>query len=96
MKKEVRKLAGKTKKEPPVLSTEGQEMKQLEDIRKELRKKENRSQRERERDKVKYTDLNKTVNRQRSQEKRTDHVEKLYFKVVEDQPDIQKTKWKGM
>ena len=43
------KLADKTKEEPPVLSTEDQEIKQLEDRRKELRKKEDRSQRLRER-----------------------------------------------
>ena len=32
-------VIGKTKEEPPVLSTEAQEIKQLEDRRKELRKK---------------------------------------------------------
>ena len=46
MKEEEIKLAGKTKEEPPVLSREDQEIKQLEDRRKELRKKEDRSQRE--------------------------------------------------
>ena len=40
MKEEANKLAGKTKEEVPVLSTEDQEIKQLEDRRKELRKKE--------------------------------------------------------
>ena len=43
MKEEANKLAGKTKEGPPVLSTEDQQMEQLEDRRKELRKKENRS-----------------------------------------------------
>ena len=46
MKKEANKSLGKTKEEPPVLSTEDQEIKQLGDRRKELRKKENRSERE--------------------------------------------------
>ena len=46
MKEEANKLAGKTKEEPPVLSTEEKEIKQLEDRRKEFRKKEDRSQRE--------------------------------------------------
>ena len=46
VKEEANKLAGKTKEEAPVLSTEDQEIKQLEDRRKELRKKEDRSQRE--------------------------------------------------
>ena len=41
VKEEATKLAGKTKKEPPVLSTEDQEIKQIEDRRKVLRKKEN-------------------------------------------------------
>ena len=45
MKEEANKLAGKTKEEAPVLSTKDQEIKQLEDRRKELRKKEDRSQR---------------------------------------------------
>ena len=83
MKGEGTKLAGKTKEEPPVLSTEDQDIKQLEDRRKELRKKVDRSQRE----KTEYTELNKTVkkkHRQRSQKKLTDHVETI-FKVVEDQ-----------
>ena len=40
MKEEARKLAGKTKKELPVLSTEDQEITQLVDGRRELRKKE--------------------------------------------------------
>ena len=46
MKEEANKLAGKTKEEPHVRSTEDQEIKQLEDRRKEVRKKENRSARE--------------------------------------------------
>ena len=46
MKEKENKLAGKTKEEAPVLSTEDQEIKQLEGRRKELRKKEDRSQRE--------------------------------------------------
>ena len=74
MKEEANKLAGRAKGEPPVLSREDQEMKKLEDRRKELRKKEDRSHRE----KIEYTQLNKTVKkkrRQRSQKKRTDHVE---------------------
>ena len=37
MKENVNKLAGKAKEEPPILSTEDQEIKQLEDRRKELR-----------------------------------------------------------
>ena len=76
MKEEANKLAGKTKEEAPVLSTEDQEIKQVEDRRKELRKKEDRSQRE----KIEYTELNKTVKkkrRQRSRKKRTDHVETI-------------------
>ena len=76
MKEEANTLAGKTKEDAPVLSTEDQEIKQLEDRRKELRKKEDRSQRE----KVEYTELNKTVKkkrRQRSGKKRTDHIETI-------------------
>ena len=46
MNEEENKLAGKTQEVPPVLSTEDQELKQLEDRRIDLRKKENRSQRE--------------------------------------------------
>ena len=42
MKEEADKLAGKTKEEPSALSTEDQEIKQMEDKRKELRKKEDR------------------------------------------------------
>ena len=45
-KVEANELAGKTKKETPVLPTEDQEINQLEDRRKELRKEENRSERE--------------------------------------------------
>ena len=76
MKEEANKLADRTKGEPPVLSREDQEIKQLEDRRKELRKKEDRSHIE----KIEYTQLNKTVkkkHRQRSQKKRTDHVETI-------------------
>ena len=76
MKEEANKSASKTKEEPPVLSTEDREIKQLEDRRKELRKKEDRSQRE----KIEYTELNKTVKkklRQRSRKKQTDHVETI-------------------
>ena len=76
MKEEANKLAGKTKEEAPVLSTEDEEIKQLEDRRKELRKKEGRSQRE----KIEYTELNKTVKkkrRQKSRKKLTDHVETI-------------------
>ena len=47
MKEEAKTPAGKTKKESPVMSTEDQEIKQLEDRRKDLKKKENRSERER-------------------------------------------------
>ena len=47
MKEEANKLASKIKEEPPVLSIENQEIKQPEDRRKELRKKENRSEKER-------------------------------------------------
>ena len=42
MKEETNKLAGKAKEEPRALSTEDQEIKQLEDRQKELRKKEDR------------------------------------------------------
>ena len=76
MKEEANKLGGKTKEEAPVLSTEDQEIKQLEDRRKELRKKEDRSHRE----KMVYTELNKTVKkkrRQRSRKKRRDRVETI-------------------
>ena len=76
MKKEANNLAGKTKEEPPVLSTEDQDIKQLENRKKELRKKEGRSLRE----KIEYTELNKTVKkkrRQRSGKKLTDHVETI-------------------
>ena len=61
MKEEANKLAGKTKEAAPILSTEDQEIKQLEDRRKELRKKEDRSQRE----KIEYTELNKMGHRER-------------------------------
>ena len=47
MKEEANKLAGKTKEEPSVLSTEDQEMKQLEDGRKERER-----ERERERESI--------------------------------------------
>ena len=47
IKEEATKSAGKTKKKTPVLSKIDQETKQLEDRRKELRKKENKSERER-------------------------------------------------
>ena len=67
MKEEVNKLAGKTKEEAPVLSTGDQEIKQLEDRRKELRKKEDRSQRE----KIQYTELNKMVKKKKTQTKIT-------------------------
>ena len=76
VKEEANKLASKTKDEAPVLSTEDKKIKQLEDRRKELRKKEDRSQRE----KIEYTELNKTVKkkcRQRSRKKGTDHVETI-------------------
>ena len=76
MKEDANRLAGKTKDEPPALSTEDQEIKQLEDRRKELRKKENRPEQEN----VEYTELNKTLKkkrRQRSRKKRTDHVETI-------------------
>ena len=79
MKEEANKLAGKTKEEAPVLSTEDQEVKQLEDRRKKLRKTRDRSQRE----KVEYTVLNKTVKkkkkkrRQRSRKKRADCVKTI-------------------
>ena len=59
MKDAATKLHGKTKKELYVLPTEDQETKQQEDRIKELRKKQNRSERERE--KVEYTELNKTI-----------------------------------
>ena len=76
MKEEANKVAGKTKEEPPILSTEDQVVKQLEDRWKELRKKENRSERRKE--KVEYTELNKTEKEvQRSQKKQTDHVETI-------------------
>ena len=46
MKEEANELTGKTKAKSPLLSTEGREIKQLEDRRKELIKKENRPERE--------------------------------------------------
>ena len=66
MKEEAKKLDGKTKEEPPVLSTEDQEIKQLEDRRKELRNKEDGSQRE----KMEHTELKKTVKKKRRQRSR--------------------------
>ena len=42
MKEEATKLSGDTRKEPPVLSKEDQEIKQLEDRRERMRKKENK------------------------------------------------------
>ena len=57
MKEEANKLAGRTKEEPPVLPREDKEIKQLEDRRKELRKGEDKSQRE----KIEYTELNKMM-----------------------------------
>ena len=60
--KEATKLDGKTKgKKTTLLSTEGREIKQLEDSRKELRKRENRSAREN----VEYTELSNTVKKKR-------------------------------
>ena len=56
IKEDANKSAGKTNEEPPVQSTKDQEIKQLGDTRKELRKKEDRSERE----EVRYTELNKT------------------------------------
>ena len=46
VKEEANKLAGKTNEETHVLTTDDQEIKQLEDRRKELRKKKDRSERE--------------------------------------------------
>ena len=66
MKEEANKLAGKTKEEPPVLSTEDQEIKQLEDRRKELTRKEDRSQRE----KIEYIEQNKMMKKKRRQRSR--------------------------
>ena len=63
MKEEANKLAGKTKEEAPVLSTEDQEIKQLEDRRKEFKKKQYRSQRE----KIEYSELNKMVKKKQRQ-----------------------------
>ena len=54
---EASRLAGKTKKEPPVLSTEDQVIRHLDDRTKELRNREKRSERE----KVDYTELNRIV-----------------------------------
>ena len=76
MKEEANKLTGKTREEPSALSTEDKEIKQLEDRRKELRKKEDGSQRE----KIEYTELNKTAKkkrRQKSPKKQADHVETI-------------------
>ena len=72
MKEEATQLTGMTKKEPPALSTEDEEIKQLEDRRKELRKKENRSEKE----KVEYTELNNAEKeaQTRLQKKRTDET----------------------
>ena len=76
MKEEANKLAGKTKEEPHVLSTEDQEMKQVEDKRRELRKTENRSQREI----AEYTELNKTMKKrsQRSRKKPKESVKTIH------------------
>ena len=60
--KEANELAGKTKEEPPALSTGDHENKQLEDRRKELRKKENSS----ERKKVEYKELITTVKKRQT------------------------------
>ena len=46
VKEEANKLAGKTNEETHVLTTDVQEIKQLEDRRKELRKRKDRSERE--------------------------------------------------
>ena len=54
MKDEANRLTGKTKEDPPLLSTEDQEIQQLEDRKKEWRKKDNGSEREN----VEYTELN--------------------------------------
>ena len=54
MKEEATELTGKTKKESPALSKEDQKIKQLEDRRKELRKKKNRQ-------KVEYSEVSKTM-----------------------------------
>ena len=75
MKEEATKFTGKTEKEPPVLSKD-QGIKQLEDRKKELSKKENRPERE----KVEYTELNNTMKKKRrlrSRKKRTDHAETI-------------------
>ena len=85
MKEEAKTLAGKTKKkETPVLPSEDQEIKQLEERReKKLRKKENRS----ERDKIDIRGLRKLWKRSADKDhKRNEQVMlKIYFKVVEDQ-----------
>ena len=85
MQEEATKLPGETKKEPPVLTKEDQEIKQLEDRNKELRKQENRSVRL----KAEYIELIKTVERKskhyKDHERNKQIMLKPYFKVVEDQ-----------
>ena len=77
MKEEAKTLAGKTKKkETPVLPSEDQEIKQLEERTKKI-KKEGKQIRERQN---RYTGLEKTLKkkrRQRSRKKRTGHVENI-------------------
>ena len=67
MKEEAIKSGGKNEKERPVLSTEDQEIKQpyLQDRRKGLRKKENRSEKEN----VEYTELEKKTCEKEAQTK---------------------------
>ena len=62
MKEDVNKLTGKTKEAPSALSTEDKKIRQLDDRRKELRKKgEQVREKERGRERVEYTEPNKTV-----------------------------------
>ena len=80
MKEEATKVAGKTKKEPSVLPTKDQHIKELEDRRKDMRKKEDRS----ETKKVEYRELKQTV-KDKYHERKEQIMLKLYFKVVKDQ-----------
>ena len=59
-------LADKATEEPPALSIEDQEIKQLGDRRKELRKKEDMSQRE----KIEHTELHKKKQKKERKKKR--------------------------
>ena len=83
MKEETNKFAGKTKEEPPVLSTEDQEMKQLEDRRKDIEK-EGKQIREKESREYR-TEQNWKISADKDYKRNEQILLKLCFKVVEDQ-----------